>query len=68
MTIREKLIKEIEETPEDLLNNLLDFLLFVKDRYEEEITPEEKAGIIESKKAYAQGNYLTLEEYLSVKV
>ena len=40
MTIRKKLIKEIEETPEDLLKNVLNFLLFVKDRYEEEITPE----------------------------
>jgi hypothetical protein len=65
MTTREKLIKEIEETPEDLLKNLLNFLLFVKDRYEVEITPEEKAGIIESKKAFDQGNYLTLEEYLA---
>jgi len=32
MTLKEQLIKEIEQTPDTLLTELLDFLLFIKER------------------------------------
>ena len=64
MTIKEQLLQEIEQAPEPLVSQLLDFLLFIKERHiEEEITEEEQANIIASLKDYQEGNYLTLEEY-----
>jgi hypothetical protein len=64
MTIKEQLIHEIEQTPDTLLNEILDFLLFIKERHsEEEITVEEQANIIASESAYLAGDYLTLDEY-----
>ncbi|MBD2319104.1 DUF2281 domain-containing protein [Phormidium tenue] len=71
MTTKEKLIQEIEKTPDILLDNLLDFLLFVRNRYEDkkisednEISIEEQEIIIASKQAFTSGDYLTLDEYL----
>jgi len=53
MTLKEQLIKEIEQTPDTLLTQLLDFLLFIKERHTEiEITEEEQANIIASESAY----------------
>jgi hypothetical protein len=64
MTIKEQLLQEIEQAPDPLVSQLLDFLLFIKERHiKEEITEEEQANIIASLKDYQEGNYLTLEEY-----
>ena len=64
MTIKEQLLQEIEQAPDPLVSQLLDFLLFIKERHiEEEITETEKVNIIASLKDYQEGNYLTLEEY-----
>ena len=64
MTIKEQLLQEIEQAPDPLISQLLDFLLFIKERHlEEEITEEEQVNIIASLKDYQEGNYLTLEEY-----
>ena len=64
MTLKEQLLQEIEQAPDPLVSQLLDFLLFIKERHiEEEITEEEQANIIASLKDYQEGNYLTLEEY-----
>ncbi len=64
MTLKEQLIKEIEQTPDTLLTELLDFLLFIKERHTAiEITEEEQANIIAAESAYQAGDYLTLEEY-----
>jgi hypothetical protein len=61
MTIKEQLLQEIEQAPDPLVSQLLDFLLFIKERHiEEEITEEEQANIIASLKDYQEGNYLTL--------
>jgi hypothetical protein len=47
MTLKEQLIKEIEQTPDTLLTQLLDFLLFIKERHTEiEITEEEQANMV----------------------
>ena len=64
MTIKEKLIQEVENVSESLLAETLDFVLFLKSRYvEEEITTEEKENILSSQTAYLSGDYLTLEQY-----
>ncbi|MEA5512284.1 DUF2281 domain-containing protein [Crocosphaera sp. UHCC 0190] len=64
MTIKEQLIKEIEHIPDTLLGQLLDYVLFLKERHiEEEISEEERDNIIASESAYQSGDYLTLEEY-----
>ena len=64
MTLKEQLLQEIEQAPAPLILQLLDFLLFIKERHvEEEITETEKVNIIASLKDYQEGNYLTLEEY-----
>jgi hypothetical protein len=64
MTIKEQLLQEIEQAPDPLVSQLLDFLLFIKERHvEEEITETEKVNIIASLKDYQEGSYLTLEEY-----
>ena len=64
MNIKEQLIKEIDQIPEPLLSQLLDYALFIKTRYRsDDITEEEKASIAASKLAYEVGDYVTLEEY-----
>ena len=64
MDIKEKLIEEIDQIPESLLSQLLDYALFIKARYlEEDITDEEKANIVASQSDYEAGDYMTLEEY-----
>ena len=64
MTIKEKLIQEVENVSESLLAETLDFVLFLKSRYvEEEITTEEKENIRSSQIAYLSGDYLTLDQY-----
>ena len=64
MTLKEQLLQEIEQAPDPLVSQLLDFLLFIKERHvEEEITETEKVNIIASIKDYQEGSYLTLEEY-----
>lgn len=61
---KEQLLEEIEQIPEPLLSQLLDFALFIKGRYvEDDISEEEQANITTSKSAYDAGDYLTLEEY-----
>jgi hypothetical protein len=68
MTIKEQLLQEIEQAPDLLVLQLLDFLLFIKERHiEEEITEEEQANIIASLKDYQEGNYLTIEEYKAMQ-
>jgi hypothetical protein len=64
MTIKEKLIQEVENVSESLLAETLDFVLFLKSRYvEQETTPEEKENIRSSQIAYLSGDYLTLDQY-----
>ena len=67
MTVKEQIIQEIEQVPDSLLSQLLDFLLFIKVRHIEEdieyLTDEERAYIVASQAAYQEGDYLTLEEY-----
>ncbi len=64
MTIKEKLIQEVENVSESLLAEILDFVLFLKSRYvEEETTSEEKENIRSSQIAYLSGDYLTLDQY-----
>ena len=64
MTLKQQLLQEIEQIPEPLLPQLLDFLLFIKERHsEEDITEQEQANIIAAQNAYQAGDYLTLEEY-----
>ena len=64
MTIKEKLIQEVENVSESLLAETLDFVLFLKSRYvEEETTSEEKENIRSSQTAYLSGDYLTLDQY-----
>lgn len=66
--LKEQLLEEIEQIPEPLLSQLLDFTLFIKGRYvEPDITEEEEASIIASKAAYDAGDYLTLEEYETIQ-
>ena len=64
MNTKEQLIKEIDQIPEPLLSQLLDFALFIKARYlENDISEEEKANITAAKLDYEAGDYMTLEEY-----
>jgi hypothetical protein len=64
VTIKEKLIQEVEDISESLLAETLDFVLFLKSRYvEEETTSEEKENIRSSQTAYLSGDYLTLDQY-----
>ena len=69
MTIKEKLIQEVEVFPDALLAEALDFVLFLKTRYiDAEITTEEQDTILASQAAYELGDYLTLEQYASNQV
>jgi hypothetical protein len=64
MTLKDKLIQEIDKIPESLISQVFDFVLFIKDRYnQEEITEQEYINISNSLKEYEAGDYLTLEEY-----
>lgn len=64
ISLKEQLLEEIDQIPEPLLSQLLDFALFIKGRYVEDgISEEEQANITASKLAYNTGDYLTLEEY-----
>ena len=64
LSLKEQLHEEIERIPEPLLSQVLDFALFIKDRYVEDyISEEEKEIITASKLAYGAGDHLTLEEY-----
>jgi hypothetical protein len=68
MTIKQQLIQEIEQAPDFLLRQLLDFLLFLKQRHntieiETDITEEEAQTIVASQLAYEAGDSVTLEEY-----
>ena len=64
MTLKQQLIEEIEEIPEPLISQLLDYVLFLKERYvEENISKEEEMSILQSLKDYEAGDYVTLEEY-----
>jgi hypothetical protein len=64
MNLKEQLHKEIDQIPEPLLSQLLDYALFIKARYaEDDLSEAEKASITASKLAYEAGDYITLEEY-----
>ena len=64
MNLKEQPIEEIDQIPEPLLSELLDFALFIKARYvENDISEEERATIAASKIDYEAGDYMTLEEY-----
>lgn len=64
LSLKEQLYNEIEQIPEPLLSQLLDFALFIKNRHtEDNLFEEEKASITASKLAFDAGDYLTLEEY-----
>ena len=66
MTLKEKLIQEVDAFPDALLAQILDFVLFLKTRHlETDITSEEQETILASQAAYKQGDYLTLEQYES---
>ena len=63
MNLKEQLIKEIDQIPEPLLSQLLDYALFIKARYRsDEITEEERATIAVSKLDYEAGDYTTLKQ------
>jgi len=63
MSIKEQLFQEIEQISEHLISELLDLLLLLKKRYNNEITEQEKINIAISLKDYQAGDYITLEEY-----
>lgn len=66
MTTKQQLIRELDQTPETLLTEVLDFLLFIKSRHtEEEIAPEEQETMIAAQIAYESGDYLTFNQYLA---
>ena len=63
MNLKEQLIKEIDQIPEPLLSQLLDYALFIKARYRsDDISEEERATIAVSKLDYEAGDYMTLEQ------
>ncbi|WP_072620300.1 DUF2281 domain-containing protein [Spirulina major] len=65
MTVKERLLQEIEQLSDDFLPELLDVVLSMKQRQEdeEEISEEEKANIIQARLEYEAGDYMTLEEF-----
>ncbi len=66
MNIKEQLIQEIDQIPEALLSELLDFTLFIKNRYlDEEVSEIEALSIAESRFAYERGDYMTVDEFES---
>jgi hypothetical protein len=57
MTIKEKLIQEVENISESLLAETLDFVMFLKSRHlDEETTPEEREDMLTSQTAYLSGD------------
>ena len=64
MNIKKQLIKEIDQIPEPLLSQLLDYALFIKARHlQEGITKEERANIAADKSDYEAGSYQTIEQH-----
>ncbi|MGA1263071.1 MAG: DUF2281 domain-containing protein [Prochlorothrix sp.] len=64
MTPKEQLLQEMEQIPDSLLTEVLDFLLFLKARYEDDLlSPAEVNQIAAAQAAYQAGNYITLEVY-----
>lgn len=62
MTLKDQLIREIEQIPDSLLSQILDYTIFLKERYdEEEVTEEERGSIAASESDYRSGDYVTLE-------
>ena len=59
MNLKEQLLKEIDQIPEHLLSQVLDFTLSIKARYvEDDISEEERATIAASKLDYEAGDYM----------
>jgi hypothetical protein len=56
MQIKTKLFQEIEETPEELLEELLDFLLFIKQRHQSEIEKLRPDGL-------CKGEFVTPDDF-----
>ncbi|QYO63620.1 hypothetical protein [Leptolyngbya sp. 7M] len=44
MTIREQLIKEIAQAPDSLVEEILDFCLFIKQRYQAKATTQQASA------------------------
>lgn len=64
MTPKEQILQELEQVPDSLLTEILDFLLFLKARYAEDLpTPEEASQIAAAQAAYQAGDYITLATY-----
>ena len=64
LSLKEQLYNEIEQIPEPLLSQLLDFALFIRNRHtEDNLFEEEKISITAYRSAFDAGDYLTLEEY-----
>ncbi|MEB3275298.1 MAG: hypothetical protein VKJ85_16080 [Prochlorothrix sp.] len=64
MTPKEQILQEIEQVPDSLLTETLDFLLFLKARYAEDFpTPAEASQIAAAQAAYQDGDYVTLDTY-----
>jgi len=64
MTVKERLLQEIAEMSDESLAELLDEVLAIKQRQdEEEISEEEKANIIQARLDYEAGDYMTLDEF-----
>ncbi|MEG3438961.1 DUF2281 domain-containing protein [Pannus brasiliensis CCIBt3594] len=62
MTLKDRLIREIEQIPDSLLSRILDYAIFLKERYgEEEVTEEERESIAASESDYRSGDYEPLE-------
>jgi hypothetical protein len=68
MTVKDQLMQIIEQSPESLLEEVLNFTLLLQEKYDaEELTQWEQVQIAEARKAYEAGDYMTLEEYESIQ-
>jgi len=68
MTVKDELIQILEQSPESLLQEVLDFALHLQEKYDSgELTESEKIQIAEARKAYAAGDYVTLEDYEAIQ-
>ena len=64
MTVKERLLQEIEQLSDDSLAELLRVVFLIKERRdEEEILEEEKAKIIQARLDYEAGDSMTLDEF-----
>ena len=64
MTVKDQLMQIIEQLPESLLQEVLNFTLLLQEKYDAgELTQWEQVQIAEARKAYEAGDYMTLEEY-----